>query len=222
MTRVLIVAGIRIYGEGLALMFSQSPSIAITACAPTRTYAIASLTATSPDVVLLDLATEDSVQIVRDVDRLRPRTPVVALGVAEAESDMLACIEAGAVGLVGRHASFDDLVATIEGAARGEVHYSPRFAGTLARRVAVLASRRDADPALERLTARERDIVVLIEQNLSNKEIAVRLGIEVATVKNHVHNLLEKLQVQRRTEIARLVGSRYSGSTPDQSLLDRF
>src|SRR5205823_14959048 len=138
-----------------------------------------------------------------DVDRVRPKTPVVALGVADAEPEMLACIEAGVVGLVSRDASFAELVATLVGAARGEVHCSPRFAGVLARRVASLAARRDADPALDRLTARECEIVALVEQNLSNKEIAVRLGIEVATVKNHVHNLLDKLQVHRRSDVAR-------------------
>jgi DNA-binding NarL/FixJ family response regulator len=212
---VLIVASIRIYREGLALMFSRHPSVAVAALASDRDGAIESLTSTSPDVVLLDVTTEESAQVVRDVERLRPRTPVVALGVTEAESDMLACIEAGVVGLVSRDASFDELVATLEGAARGEVHCSPRFAGTLARRVASLASCRDAERAAERLTARECEIVALIEQNLSNKEIAVRLGIEVATVKNHVHNLLEKLQLHRRSEVARhFPRSRYQGLRP--------
>jgi two-component system nitrate/nitrite response regulator NarL len=203
MTGVLIVASIRIYREGLALMFSRHPSLTITALAADRPSAIESLTSTSPDIVLLDVTTAESATVVRDVDRLRPRTPVVALGVADAESDMLACIEAGVAGLVSCDASFDELVATLEGAARGEVHCSPRFAGTLVRRVASLAARQDADPAEQRLTARECEIVALIEQHLSNKEIAVRLGIEVATVKNHVHNLLEKLQVPRRTDVAR-------------------
>jgi DNA-binding NarL/FixJ family response regulator len=169
----------------------------------------------APDVVLLDVTTEESATVVRDVERLRPRTPVVALGVAEAEADMLACIEAGVAGLVSRDASFDELVATLECASRGEVQCSPRFAGTLARRVASLAARRDADPAAERLTARECEIIALIEQNLSNKEIAVRLGIEVATVKNHVHNLLEKLQVHRRSDVARrLPRSRHQDLRP--------
>jgi DNA-binding NarL/FixJ family response regulator len=214
MTGVLIVASIRIYREGLALLFSHHPSLTITALASDRACAIESLTSTSPDVVLLDVTTAESAQVVRDVDRLRPRMPVVALGVAEAESEMLACVEAGVVGLVSRDASFDELVTTLEGAARGEVHCSPRFAGTLARRVASLAASRDSGSGAERLTARECEIVVLIEQNLSNKEIAVRLGIEVATVKNHVHNLLEKLHVQRRTDVGhRLPGSKHSGST---------
>jgi DNA-binding NarL/FixJ family response regulator len=215
MTGVLIVASIRIYREGLALMFSRHSSMTVIALASDRAGAIEALTAASPDVVLLDAAIEESTTIVRDVDRLRPRTPVVALGVADAESDMLACIEAGVAGLVSRDASFAELVAALEGAARGEVHCSPRFAGTLARRVASLAARRDDAPAAERLTTRECEIVALLEQNLSNKEIAVRLGIEVATVKNHVHNLLEKLQLHRRSDVARHVPrSRYQDLRP--------
>jgi two-component system, NarL family, nitrate/nitrite response regulator NarL len=215
MTGVLIVASIRIYREGLALMLSRHPSLTVTALAPDRVSALESLTSSAPDVVLLDLSTPESDAVIRDVDRLRPRTPVVALGVVDREPDMLACIEAGIAGLVSRDASFDALVATIESAARGEVHCSPQFAGTLVRRVAALAGVREIDGAAERLTARECQIVDLLEENLSNKEIAVRLGIEVATVKNHVHNLLEKLQVQRRTDVARrLPRSRHQDPRP--------
>jgi two-component system nitrate/nitrite response regulator NarL len=215
MTGVLIVASIRIYREGLALMLSRQPSFTITALAPDRDCAIASLTSAAPDVVLLDLTTAESATVIRDVDRLRPRTPVVALGVDEGEPEMLACVEAGVAGLVSRDASFEELVATIESAARGEVHCSPRFAGTLVRRVAALAAGREAPAPTDRLTAREYQIVGLLEQSLSNKEIAVQLGIEVATVKNHVHNLLEKLQVQRRTDVARcLPRSRHQDLRP--------
>lgn len=215
MTGVLIVASIRIYREGLALMFSQQPALTVTALASDRVHALECLAAAPPDVVLLDVAMEESATVVREIGRLRPQTPVVALGVADAESEMLACIEAGVAGLVSRDASFAELVETLVGAARGEVHCSPRFAGMLARRVASLAGSRDADPALARLTARECEIVALLEQSLSNKEIAVRLGIEVATVKNHVHNLLEKLQMRHRSDVARrFQRSRYQDLHP--------
>jgi two-component system nitrate/nitrite response regulator NarL len=85
---------------------------------------------------------------------------------------------------------------------RGETLCSPRIAATLFRRVAALAAdRRVGDErTLRRLTRRERQIVDLIADGLSNKEIAHRLQIEFATVKNHVHNILEKLQVTRRAD----------------------
>ncbi|PYR72928.1 MAG: hypothetical protein DMF86_22045 [Acidobacteria bacterium] len=186
MIAVLIVASIRIYRDGLALMLAREGSFTIAAAVSDRAHAIAYLTDSHPDLVLLDLTTPESDLIIRDVERLSPRAPIVAVGVGDAEQDMLSCVEAGVAGLVSRDASF-----------------SPRFEGRLLRRVAALAAARDAAASPERLTVRECEIVRLLEQNLSNKEIAVRLGIEVATVKNHVHNLLEKLHVQRRTDVAR-------------------
>jgi two-component system, NarL family, nitrate/nitrite response regulator NarL len=82
---------------------------------------------------------------------------------------------------------------------------SPKLAATLLRRVAALAQEQRSPSALDSLTIRERQIVGLIGDGLSNKEIASGLKIEVATVKNHVHNILEKLNVTRRSEAAALV-----------------
>jgi len=85
---------------------------------------------------------------------------------------------------------------------RGEAVCSPRVAGALLRRIAALATDGRSDRVPAHLTKREREIMGLIDEGLSNKEIAKRLRIEVATVKNHVHNILEKLQVHRRGEAA--------------------
>jgi two-component system, NarL family, nitrate/nitrite response regulator NarL len=200
---VLVVASIRIYREGLALMLAQRSAFAIAGAAADRGQTTALLSASRPDVLLLDLTTPESDAIVRDVDRLQHGLPIVALGVGDGEQEVLSCIEAGVAGFVSRDGSFDDLASALEGAARGELRCTPQFAGSLLRRVAALAAARDSAASPERLTIRECEIVRLLEQNLSNKEIAVRLGIEVATVKNHVHNLLEKLQVRRRTDVAR-------------------
>jgi len=96
----------------------------------------------------------------------------------------------------------DDLVNTIHSVARGELLCSPRIAATLFRALHAQGSRPDGDRLALTLTAREREIAPLIDRGLSNKEIAAQLRIEVATVKNHVHNLLEKLQVASRGEAA--------------------
>jgi DNA-binding NarL/FixJ family response regulator len=98
-----------------------------------------------------------------------------------------------------------DLVPRIQSAARGEFICSPSLARGLVRRLAALASERSADPRPVRLTAREQQIAGLLEQDLSNKEIGTQLGIEVATVKHHVHNLLEKMGVHRRQEAIRVL-----------------
>ncbi len=210
MIRVLIVASIRLYREGLALMLGRRDGFVIAGNWSQR-EPLADLHEVCADVVLLDANTPDSQTIIREVKQQDPEVAVVALALDDAEPEVLACMEAGATGYVSRDASLDDLVAAVESAARGELLCSPRIAGSLARRVATLA--RTHEPAVPdaRLTVREGEIGSLIALNLSNKEIATRLGIEVATVKNHIHNLLEKLDIHRRTDVARRLRSMTGG-----------
>jgi DNA-binding NarL/FixJ family response regulator len=152
----------------------------------------------TPDVVLIDLAMPDAIVAVRALGR---SFNVVALGVPEVERTVIAAAEAGVAGYVTREASLDDVVAALESVVHGEMICSPRIAATLLRRVTALASLTRPGPAA-RLTSRELEILELIELGLSNKEIAARLFIQLATVKNHVHNILEKLQVDGRAEAA--------------------
>ena len=204
MIRVLIVAEIRLYREGLAQLLGRRSGMTVVGVKSDLREAATDIQGLEPDVVVLDMAMAESYATVRDLKRLAPGVAVVALGVGELEGDILACVEAGVAGYVTREGSLEDLVAVLESAVRGELQCSPEIAGSLVRRLAALAANREASPSQARLTGRESEIVRLLEHDLSNKEIAVRLGIEVATVKNHVHNLLEKLNIHRRTEAARL------------------
>lgn len=203
---ILIVAGIRLYREGLVQLLSRQDGLSIVGALPDARDARANLKRLAPDVVLLDMATAESYQTARELRILAPETPVVAIGVADSDPEILVCAELGAAGYVTRDGSLAELVATVQRAARGELVCSPRTAGTLVRRLATLAAERGSDSMRTRLTRRECEIAALIQQDLSNKEIATRLGIEVATVKNHVHNLLEKLNIHRRVEAARAMG----------------
>ena len=205
MIRVVLVARVRLYREGLAQMLGHRDGLTLLAALADPMEAVAVVQELAPDVVLIDMTTSESHAGMREIRRLFPDVSVVAFGLVEVERDVLTCVEAGASGYVTRDGSVDDLVRVVESAARGELQCSPRIAGSLLRRVAALASDRDPGAAAARLTTREREIGRLIGQDLSNKQIAGRLGIEVATVKNHVHNLLEKLNVHRRSEAARLV-----------------
>ena len=119
-----------------------------------------------------------------------------------------------------REGSLDDLRRAIDSVARGESIVSPKMAASLLRRVSTLAADRAAPPAIEELTVREREIVGLIEQGLANKQIAARLNIELATVKNHVHRILEKLDVTRRGEIAARL--RHQGTSSSGFQLDSW
>jgi DNA-binding NarL/FixJ family response regulator len=130
---------------------------------------------------------------------------VIALGCPENDAEMIACAEAGVCGFVPPDASVSDLLAAIQGAVDGELLCTPKMAGVLLRRVTALAAGRPLDAPASSLTMRELEVVRLIDQGLSNKQIALQLEIELSTVKHHVHHILEKLEVARRSEaVARL------------------
>lgn len=207
MMSVLIVSDIRLYREGLAQVLGRESVFRLVGTASSPDDAMTQVRARPPDLLLVDMAMAESANLIRNIRAQIPDAKVVALSVMETERDVCACVEAGVSGYVARHASLSDLVATLESAARGEALCSPRMAATLIRRVAALARVQPAGSAQLRLTPRELEILHLLDGALANKEIASRLGIEVATVKNHVHNILEKLQVHRRGEAAALARS---------------
>jgi len=201
-TRALVVSDIRLYRDGLADALSAGGRCEVVATAPTGFAALQATAAYRPDVVLLDLALVDAGDAVAHLAAVDPPVKVVALGVREIPSEVIALAEAGVAGYVTRDATLDELVEVVESVARGEMVCSPRIAALLLQRVAAARgrdARRDLD---ERLTPRENEIVVLIDEGLSNKQIAHRLSIQVATVKNHVHNILDKLGVEGRAAAA--------------------
>ncbi len=199
--RVLILAEVGFYREALAGSLGRDPRFEVVGVAAALEQALAGVEDHWPDIVLVDMPATVSAGAVRALSRAAPRVKVIALGVPEVGGDVIALAEAGASGYVGRDGSTEDLAATIESVARGEMLCSPEVAGTLFRRLGALAERR-VEVLVGRLTARELDVLRLIEEGLSNKEIARALSIELPTVKNHVHSILEKLNVRRRTEAA--------------------
>ncbi len=205
MIRVLIVSGIRLYREGLAEALARIDVLQVVGQHSDSESTLVRVRKGDVDVVILDMSTPASHALARGVRAIVPTLPIVALGISGSETDVMTCVEAGVTGYVTRDESLDDLVAAVQCTVRGEVRCSPHMAGSLVRRIAVLAANRYADESETALTVREQQIGGLLKQHLSNKEIAGRLGIEVATVKNHVHNLLDKLSVHRRADAARLL-----------------
>ncbi|GAA4547943.1 response regulator transcription factor [Amycolatopsis samaneae] len=197
---LLVIAGVRFYRDGLAGVLAKLPDVRAVGTAADGAEGLAELRRAEPDIVLLDMALPDAARIAGAVLRVAPGTAVLALGVAETE--VLACAEAGIAGYVARDGSLGDLVAAVRAAARGEAVCSPRISASLMRRVAALSHGGTSSRPPGRLTRREREIVDLIAQGLINREIAARLGIELCTVKNHVHNILHKLGVTRRSDVA--------------------
>jgi DNA-binding NarL/FixJ family response regulator len=129
---------------------------------------------------------------------------VVAFAVAELDENVLACAEAGISSYVMQDGSAEDLVAAVLSALKGELVCSPRIAALLFGRMATLCDGRPIASADASLTPREREIAAMIARNLANKEIARHLRLGATTVKNHVHNILQKLNIHRRADVARL------------------
>jgi DNA-binding NarL/FixJ family response regulator len=197
---VLIVIEVCLYREGLARTLGGWPSVAVVGSAAGVAAAIAAVRESRPQVILLDPQMEGARALVRQVGEMAPQTRMVALGVREVEQDVLPCAEAGMAGYVPRDGSLADLVAAIESAAHGELRCSPKIAASLFQRVARLSG--EAQRPTAPLTRREEEIARLLDQGLTNKQIARRLQIGVSTVKNHVHSVLKKLQTTRRTLVA--------------------
>jgi DNA-binding NarL/FixJ family response regulator len=153
-------------------------------------------------VVLLDLSLPAALDVAKQIQAACPGVKVVGLGVQDEEEQIVACAEAGIAGLVSRSGSSEDLIGAIECAAAGELSCSKRAAGALLARVAALAGSAQRGPEVVPLTQREIQVVKLVDEGLTNKEIAARLHISTSTARNHVHNILERLGVRTRSRAA--------------------
>ena len=208
MIRVVVAADTRLYREGLAELLSRATGISVVATAANLSKTFARVREHEPDVVLLDMAMEGALAGVDELAASAQGIRIMALAVPEIGGEVVAYAEAGVHGYVTRDASLDELVAAVESVARGELIVSPHMAASLLQRVTMLARESARGGPAMRLTNRELEVVELIDEGLSNKQIAARLYIEPATVKNHVHNILEKLHVSRRSEAAARVRGR--------------
>ncbi len=199
--RVFVISGIRLYCDGLCEILGRREGIEIAGAASRADAAGRKLRSqhVPADVVLIDVADPIGIDGLREFIASVADTRILAITVPDREADVIACAESGVAGFVTREASIDQLVDALGAVRRGEVHCSPRMTAALLRRLSSLAS--SSGPA-HCLTAREREILELIDVGLSNKMIAQRLRIELPTVKNHVHHIIEKLGVANRAQAA--------------------
>jgi DNA-binding NarL/FixJ family response regulator len=203
---VVLVAGVRLYREGLAAELRTQPGLRLVGLAADFDTAVSTVRMARPDVVLLDARTPRTTELVRAVRETHALTLVIAFAVDESERDIELCAEAGVTGFVTRDVTVDGLVSAIRAAVRGELTCSPRMAAMLFQRVTALSTVaqtvRGARSLLASLTKREREIAAYLAGGSSNKEIGRELHIEITTVKNHVHHILQKLQVTSRSAAA--------------------
>jgi two-component system nitrate/nitrite response regulator NarL len=196
--RVLVASDVRLYRDGLAEAIDRDERFDVVAVACSTEELLQQRGCA--DVVLL--ATEMPGALATVPALAQEGARVLALAVRELDEVVIECVEAGVAGFVTRDASLDDVLDAVASAARGESPSSPTIVSALMRRIAAGTNGAAPSSSPARLTRREREIVALIEEGLSNKQIAAGLSIELSTVKNHVHHILEKLNVSRRDEAA--------------------
>jgi DNA-binding NarL/FixJ family response regulator len=210
---VLLVQDNRLYRKGLAALLRRREGLRLLPDSEWPECLTRSDRGQRPDVVLVDVGSGDmgSLQIVQRTRTTYPESELIAMGLSPIRSRVIALLRSGVSGLLLKDATIHDVVATIRGVAAGQKVFSSSLTEAL---LSLLVD--DARPSgLEhmadgKLTAREGEIFWLIAEGLSNKEIGKRLSIATETVKSHVHNVLEKLSLRSRVEIAALAGRELS------------
>ncbi|MGE5687833.1 MAG: response regulator [Gemmatimonadota bacterium] len=205
----------RLLREGLAGLIRKQPDFRILAASGNIEEALRKVREAKPRVVLLDFSLEshDSLRVTTTVRQEVPEARVIVMGLLPIQEDIAAFVRAGASGFIMKDASFDDFLRTIRAVADGADVLPPQLTGSLFSEITRQAVSRARAPVLEgvRLTEREREVIDLLGEGLSNKQMAARLHVAVHTVKSHVHNVLEKLALHTRLEVAAFS---HSGRTP--------
>lgn len=206
--RVAIIDDNRLIRDGLSALLNRLPDVRVIASLPGPS---SPLVDSAAHVVLLDagLLDHESVRVAAALRGEMPETKIIVMDLMPVHDEIMDFVNAGVSGFVLKDATFDEFVATIRSVASGEKVLPPRMTESLFAQIASRASGRHAatdevHPVLDdvRMTGREREVIQLIGEGLSNKEIALRLNIAPHTVKSHVRNVMEKLALHTRLQIA--------------------
>ncbi|MHB1328136.1 MAG: LuxR C-terminal-related transcriptional regulator [Gemmatimonadales bacterium] len=203
---LVLVDDNRLLREGLAALIRTQPGFKVLAASADAAEALDEVRKAKPDVVLLDfgLQDHDSLSITATIHHEVPEAKVIIMGLLPAQEDVADYVRSGASGFIMKDASFAQFVATIIAVAGGAQVLPDALTNSLFSQIVRNAAKKNPARVLEtvRLTNRERQVVDLLAEGLSNKEIAARLHVAVHTVKSHVHNVLEKLALHSRLEVA--------------------
>jgi len=205
---LLLVNESRLIGNVITVALEDAPDINVLASVTSIEDALQVIHEQNVDVALVStrLPDQGALRLTSDITKLAPSTKVLALGLTEEKNRVLRYVEAGATGYVLKDDSLEDLIETVRAAQDGKVFVSPQIAAALMERLSNLAHMfSDIENNITDttgLTTREFEVLELIGKGFTNQQIAEQLVIEIGTVKNHVHSILEKLNVSTRGEAA--------------------
>ena len=212
MITVAIIEDNRLVREGMTDMLNELPDVRVVLAATSLEAAM--LREKNPRVVLLDVGLQDknSLRVAETVQKEMADSRVIVMDLLPVHEEIAEFVNVGVAGFILKDATFEDFIATIRSVADGARVLPPRMTGTLFSQIARVAVKRGQDSALEavRMTQREREVIALIAVGMSNKEIATRLSIATDTVKSHVRNVMEKLALHTRLQIAAYAHSQES------------
>jgi DNA-binding NarL/FixJ family response regulator len=201
--RVAIIDDNRLVREALTAMLNRLTDIRVVSSDVADS---ASLAETKPDVLLLDvgLRDQDSLRVAATLRQENPNAKIIVMDLLPVNEEIMEYVNAGVSGFVLKDASFDEFLTTIRSVAIGTKVLPPRMTESLFSQIAREVDGQEPAQVLEavRMTPREREVIDLIGEGLSNKEIAQRLNIATHTVKSHVRNVMEKLALHTRLQIA--------------------
>ncbi len=205
--RILLIEDNRLLREGIAAMINEQEDMRVVAASDGSEDDLIRARTTKPHVVLIDfgLRNQHSVRFAASLTKETPELKVIGMGLIPSQSDVVEFVQAGASGFILKDATVDDFLATIRSVASGGKVLPPMLTHSLFSHVVEHATKKGNGSLANtaQMTTREREIIALITEGLSNKDIAAQLHIATHTVKSHVHNILEKLALQSRLQIAK-------------------
>jgi DNA-binding NarL/FixJ family response regulator len=205
--RILIVEDNHVLGEGMSAMINGQPNMRVVSTISSGNNVLLKAGQMNPDVILMDVGLTEFKEssLVQSIKNKMPEVKVIGMGFVPSQSDVVDFVEAGASGFILKDATVKEFLGTIQSVAQGAQILPPSLAGSLFSFVAEVALKKRNGKIANavRMTKREREIIVLIADALSNKEIAQQLDIANHTVKSHVHNIMEKLALHTRLQLAK-------------------
>lgn len=198
--RIVVIDDHPMFRAGVVASLAAAPDVTVVGEADSAGQAIRLATEHEPDICLLDIAMPGGGLVAaRRIRDQFPQTRVVMLTVSEDEDDLLAAMKAGASGYVLKGAPASELLRVLRLVHAGEVYVAPGLAWGLLREMS-----RPRSAPLDELSSREREVLELVAEGLSNQEIGDRLGLAEKTIKHYMTSILGKLQVRSRVEAALL------------------
>ena len=205
--RLLLLEDNRLLREGLTAMLNEQPDIEVVAAFGNGKEAVLKATRElKPQIILLDLGLKDqsSLRLVESVRKESSEIKVIVMDLIPVQADVVEFVKEGVAGFILKDATFEDFLGTIRSVAEGESVLPRSLTGSLFSKIVEKVAREGKASLVEsvRMTKREREVIELIAEGLSNKEIAQQLNIATYTVKSHVHNILDKLALHTRLQVA--------------------